>query len=161
MIGRLRGHLIQLLHLRETAHRTALAFSIGVVIAFSPTYGLHTASVFLFSWAFRLNFVALMAGALINNPWTFVPIIGLTFWTGLKVLNLEPVAFHWDDLSTSSFYQHIMPYLAPFVVGGLLLSLVAGIVSYPVAYFLISRFRARHPTQSIERERLPPSTPVG
>ena len=76
----------QILHLRESPHRTALAFAVGVFIGFSPTYGLHMIMVAFCTWAFGLNFVALMAGAFLNNPWTLVPILGATFWTGARLL---------------------------------------------------------------------------
>ena len=65
-----RALLRQVLHLRESPQRTAAAFALGVFIAFSPAYGLHTVMVVLCTWLFGLNFVALMAGAFLNNPWT-------------------------------------------------------------------------------------------
>ena len=77
-----RSLLKQVLHLQESPQRTALAFAIGVFICFSPAYGLHTAMVFFFAWALGLNFLALFAGALLNNPWTVVPILGATNWVG-------------------------------------------------------------------------------
>ena len=63
----------QILHLRETPHRTALAFAVGVVIGFSPAYGLHMLMVGFCAWAFGLNLIALLAGAFLNNPWTLSP----------------------------------------------------------------------------------------
>ena len=146
-LDRVRSHLTQILHLHESPHRTALAFATGVFIAFSPTYGLHTVMVLFCTWAFRLNFLALMAGALLNNPWTLVPILGATVWVGFQVLGLPSVPpFAWDDLSLNALYRQILPYLLPFVVGGLVLSVVAALLSYPVAYWFISRYRARHPS---------------
>ena len=44
-LDQVRTALKQLLHLKESPHRTALAFAVGAFIAFSPTYGLHTLSV--------------------------------------------------------------------------------------------------------------------
>src|SRR5437763_1004449 len=77
-LARIGSQLSQILHLHESPHRTALAFAVGAFIAFSPTYGLHTLSVAFCTWAFRLNCVALLAGSLINNPWTVLPIVGAT-----------------------------------------------------------------------------------
>ena len=77
-----RTLLRQVLHLRESPQRTAFAFALGVFIAFCPAYGFHMILVGLFTWLFRLNFVALLTGALINNPWTIVPILGGTYWRG-------------------------------------------------------------------------------
>ena len=158
MIAHLRSQLSQILHLHESPHRTALAFALGVVIAFSPTYGLHTASVFLCAWVFRLNLLALVSGSLVNNPWTLVPILGLTFWTGFKVTSHPPVSFTWDDLTPATFYAEVLPYFIPFMTGGIVLSLLGGILSYPIAYLVISRYRVLRHRQPGDREPLPPGT---
>ena len=143
-LANIRSYLTQVLHLNESPHRTALAFAVGVFIAFSPTYGLHTLSALFCAWAFRLNLVALMAGALINNPWTALPILGLTLWTGVWLMDVpEAAAFNWQEIRIETLYAQIAPYALPFFVGGFVLSIVTAAVSYPIAYFLISRHRAR------------------
>lgn len=152
----LRRHLVQILHLRESPRRTALAFALGVGIAFSPAYGLHTITVFVCAWLFRLNFVALLGGALINNPWTIAPILGLTFWTGFAITNHSPVAFDWNTLTLTNFYEQIEPYLASFIAGGLALSALFGLLSYPLSYMVISRYRARMKLPAGPRSPLPP-----
>ena len=152
-IARIRSRLHDILHLHESPHRTALAFSVGVLIAFSPTYGLHTLQVLFCTWAFRLNFLALMAGAFINNPWTIVPILGATIWTGFLVLDMpEAAPFNWSDLSLMSLYHQLLPYLLPFFIGGVILSVGGMLIAYPIAYWLISKYRAQ---RSSLDERLP------
>jgi uncharacterized protein (DUF2062 family) len=158
--SQIRSHLVRLLHLKESPHRTALAFAIGVFIAFSPTYGLHTLSALLCAWAFRLNVVALMAGALINNPWTLVPVLGATLWTGVQLTGLPDVpSANWSDLNILAFYEQIRPYAAPFFLGGLVLSAIGAAVSYPIAYMLISAHRGRRAHDGTEQ--LPPETGLG
>ncbi len=158
MLKRIRDHLTQLLHLKESPRRTAAAFAVGVVIAFSPTYGLHTASVFFFAWAFRLNFIAVMAGNLINNPWTTIPILGLTLWTGFIIMGIPPVAFQVEDMSFQAFYEQIMPFIVPFFVGGIFLSTIGGLLGFFISYFVISRYRSRHGKSDLKAEPLPPPT---
>lgn len=143
-ITQIRSRLNQILHLHESPHRTALAFAVGVFIAFSPSYGLHTLQVLFCTWAFRLNFLALMAGAFINNPWTIVPILGATIWTGFQVLDRPDIPpFNWSDLSLASLYHQVLPYLVPFFIGGMILSLIGTLIAYPVAYWVVSRYRAQ------------------
>lgn len=161
MISRIWNQLTQVLHLREPPRRTALAFAVGVAIAFSPAYGLHTALVFLCAWAFRLNFLALLSGNLMNNPWTFIPILGLTLWTGFTLTDTQPVTFNWDNLTLTSLYEQVMPYLLSFVVGGVVLGLLGAAISYPIAYVLISRYRADRWRKSSQEKPLPPGSPVG
>lgn len=155
-IARVRSQLIQILHLHESPHRTALAFAIGVFIALSPTYGLHTVSVLFCAWAFRLNFLALMAGSLVNNPWTVVPILSATFWTGFHFLGIPQVApFQWDDLGFQSIYKQVLPYALPFFVGGGILSVCSAVLCYPAAYLFISQYRARIRRTAAGAGRLP------
>ncbi len=141
-LASLRAQLSQVLHLQESPHRTALAFALGVFIAFSPTYGLHTVSAIFCAWAFRLNYAALLLGNFINNPWTTVPILGATMWTGFLLLGMpELPAISWDNLSTEAFYEVIMPYILPFAVGACTLSLLGSLLAYPLGLFIISRYR--------------------
>jgi hypothetical protein len=158
--SQIRSHLVRLLHLKESPRRTALAFAVGTFIAFSPTYGLHTLSALFCAWAFRLNLVAVMAGALINNPWTLVPILGATLWTGVQVTGLPAVpSADWADLSVAAFYEQIRPYAAPFFLGGFILGATGAAISYPIAYLAIAAYRARLPRTGAEQ--LPPGTGLG
>lgn len=156
----IRTLLRQILHLRETPQRTAVAFAIGVWIAFCPFYGFHTILVGLCTVIFGLNFLALFAGASINNPWTIVPVLGATYWTGAVLLGRsETPVFDWHDLSFSAIYEQVIPYAIPFAVGGFVLSFVGAALSYPVAHYLISKYRRTHPIPSAEP--LPPHDPLG
>jgi uncharacterized protein (DUF2062 family) len=155
-----RALLRQVLHLQESPQRTALAFSIGVFIAFSPAYGLHMALAVLCSWLFGLNFVALLAGAFVNNPWTFVPILGATYWTGALLLGrTDSPAFTWQDMSFAGMYQQIIPYALPFILGGVVLSIVGALLTYPTAYAVISKYRRT--SYRLANGPLPPSDQVG
>lgn len=158
-VARLRDQLRQVLHLDESPHRTAVAFAVGAFIAFSPTYGLHTVSVFFLAWAFRLNAAAVLAGSLINNPWTVVPILGATVWAGFRCLGMPQIPpFDWSDLSVKAVYAQVLPYALPFIVGGFVLSCIAAVFGYAAAYFLIKRYRGRSGRDRGAGVRLPPST---
>jgi uncharacterized protein (DUF2062 family) len=154
-----RSLMKQVLHLRGSPQRTALAFAIGVFIGFSPAYGLHTVMVFFFAWALRLNLLALMAGAFLNNPWTVVPILGATYWVGALLLGRsENPSFNWQDLSFSAIYEQVMPYAVPFFLGGFALSLLGAALAYPLAYYFVSKYRQSHPLDLTEP--LPPPQDV-
>jgi len=145
-----RSLLRQVLHLRETPQRTALAFAVGIFIAFCPFYP-HTVMVLICTWLFRLNFLALLAASSVNNPWTVVPILGATYWTGALLMGRTDVpTFNWHDLSFAAVYQQILPYAVPFALGGFVLSVIGALLTYPTAYFLISKYRRRFAPLSIE-----------
>lgn len=154
-----RSLLRKILHLQESPHRTALAFAIGTGIAFCPFYGFHTLLAVFCTWAFGLNFLAVFAGALINNPWTIVPILGATYWTGATLMGQsDSPSFDWHDLSFSSIYAQVMPYAVPFALGGMVLTILGAALSYPAAYYFICKYRHRHPGNLAEP--LPPPDPL-
>lgn len=144
----LRAKIREALHLGETPQRTAVAFAVGVFIAFTPTYGLHCASAVFLAWAFRMNFPALLAGTLINNPWTVAPILGATMWTGFFLLgNPETPEVSWEHLSIFTLYESIRPFIVPFTLGALTLSVLGAILAYPLGLLVIIRYRKRPATQ--------------
>src|SRR6185295_5462370 len=66
----LRRAVQAVLHVEDTPHRIALAFAVGVFIAFFPIWGIHTAMALGVAFLFRLSRAATMVGAWVNNPWT-------------------------------------------------------------------------------------------
>jgi len=137
-----RQQLTHVLHLQETPHRTALAFALGVFIAFAPHYLFHTASVAFCAWAFRLNFFALLLGSFINNPWTLVPILAASLYTGL-LLGGESLSIEidWDHLTVNTMFDILSPYLIPFIVGACTLAIVGSLIAYPIMRWAITRYR--------------------
>ncbi|WP_342346853.1 DUF2062 domain-containing protein [uncultured Nitrospira sp.] len=140
-----RQQLTQVLHLRETPHRTALAFSLGVFIAFAPHYFFHTASVVFCAWAFRLNFLALFLGSFINNPWTLVPILASSLYTGMLLVGTSSsttsTTIEWDQMNVDNMFDMLSPYLIPFLVGACALSIVGSLMAYPIMRWIITRYR--------------------
>ena len=138
-----RNQLIQVLHLKESPQRTAIAFAIGVFIAFAPHYGFHTISVVFLAWAFRLNYLAMFMGAFINNPWTIAPILGLTLYIGFSFYGTNPASdVDFSDIHLDNVFELLAPYLFPFILGGCLLGLFGAVLAYPIMLFLIHRYRS-------------------
>ena len=138
----LRQRLRHVLHLQETPHRTALAFAIGAFIAFAPHYMFHTASALLCAWAFRLNYVAIMLGSLINNPWTLIPILAASLYTGLFLLGeSSTMSLEWSQLTMDNLFEMLSPYLFPFLVGAFALAVISALVAYPLMLWMITRYR--------------------
>jgi uncharacterized protein len=154
-LARFQSTLRQVLHLRESPRRTALAFAVGVFLTFSPPYGLHMLIAAFCAWWFGLNYLAVFLGLSINNPWTLVPVLGFTFWIGSRLLGMpDPPPFDWSDLGFMALYHQVMPYALPFVLGSTILSLLGALLAYPAAYFFITKHR--HTVASPELEPLPP-----
>lgn len=136
MSGRLRRTVQILLHVQDTPHRIALAFGIGVYIAFFPILGIHTLLALAIAFAFRLNRPAILVGTYVNNPWTLAPLYmgGTALGCALLGMSTQGLASIDWDLEGAAFYyglfEHLKPYLWPFVLGNTLLGLLSGTAGY-------------------------------
>ncbi len=154
MSGRLRRTLQMLVHVNDTPHRIALAFGVGVFIAFSPVLGIHTAMALGIAFAFRLSRVAMLVGAYINNPWTLVPmymggtLLGCAL-LGVPSEGLSAVEWH---LHGWAFYQsllrHLKPYLWPYVIGNTLLGVAGALAGYLALRTILERRRLSQATRA-------------
>ena len=79
-----------LLQVDDQPARVAAAFAIGIFIAFFPVLGIHTGMALAIAFAFRLNKVAILTGAWINNPWTLAPIYTAGTLLGCALLGISP-----------------------------------------------------------------------
>jgi uncharacterized protein len=138
-----------LLHLEDTPHRTALAFGIGVFIAFFPLLGIHTLMALAIAFLFHLNRVAMLLGCYVNNPWTLAPLYlaGTAFGCVLLGVSSEGLsAIDWD-LGGRAFYRQLFetlrPYLWPYVVGNTVLGVIGGLAGYFALRWFLDRRRRR------------------
>jgi uncharacterized protein (DUF2062 family) len=145
VIGRMRRVVDILLHLEDTPHRTALAFGIGVWLAFFPIYGIHTAMALVIAFLFRLNRAALIVGAWVNNPWTVAPLYTCGTLLGCALLGVSPDGFRnidWELHGVAfmrALVQGLRPYVWSFVLGNTILGLLAGSAAYVIMKSLLYR----------------------
>ena len=139
----IRERMRSIFKLEDSPSRLATAFALGVFIAFSPTIGLHTISCLLLAWAFRLSKLVVFTAALINNPWTIIPMYGFCLWFGIKITGGEIATPHieWNELTISNAYIVLKPYLWSFIAGTLLVGIVAAFLSYFLIYGVVVRYR--------------------
>ena len=144
-----RATVRRLLAIDDPPERTALAFSIGVFIAFSPFLGLHTIMATALAFLLRFNKIAIYTGTFINNPFfTLVPIIVASYAVGAFLMGRplrlpaegmellkEPhllTGDYWRKLS-----HHSWDIVAPFSIGGMVLSVVCSLAAYPLTLRLL------------------------
>jgi uncharacterized protein (DUF2062 family) len=151
----LRSTFRRLLALDDPPERTALAFSIGVFIAFSPFLGLHTILATVIAFLFRFNKVAIYSGTFINNPFlTLVPIIVASYAIGAFILGQQlriPTEgielLRNPHLLTADYYRQLFreswQIVWPFTIGAMVLSVVCSLIAYPVTLWLLRAHRRR------------------
>jgi hypothetical protein len=149
-----RSTLRRLLALDDPPERTALAFSVGVFIAFSPFLGLHTILATGIALWFRFNKIAIYAGIIVNNPvFTMVPIIIASYGVGALLLG-RPLGLPdegmellrhpriWSGPYWRQVFAHGGDLLLPYTLGGMVLSVVCSAAAYPLTLYLL-RWRRR------------------
>jgi uncharacterized protein (DUF2062 family) len=150
-----RSTLRRLLAIDDPPERTALAFSIGIFIAFSPFLGLHTIMATLVAFIFKFNKIAIYTGTFINNPFlTLVPIIVISYGVGAFILG-RPLGIPSEGvellknpaLFTGEYYRKLFVQswhiVFPFAVGATVLSVVCSVVAYPLTLRALRAYRRR------------------
>ena len=117
-----------LLQLDDSPWRTALALAIGVFLSFTPFWGFQTLLALLLATARRLNRAVTVTGTWLNLPW-FAPFV----YAGAVKLG----ALMLPDLSGLA---GLSAYL---LVGSTTLGLVAGLLTWVIAFGVMRRRRQR------------------
>ena len=143
----------KLLHIEDTPKRTALAYSIGIFLGFSPFLGLHTLVGLAIAFLFGLNRVAILLGVWTNAPWWIVPFYMIATWVGMWVTgfrmdwaSLKEILQLGKDLGfmSSSFLGGMASQwglLLSFLVGSLTLCTLFSIIAYSLSLKWIKFYR--------------------
>lgn len=161
--------------LPDQPHRIARGIAAGVFVSFSPAFGLHMIGAAAIAYAMRGNVVAALLATFFGNPVSY-PFIALgsmrlghamlgshfdggirhSFWRSFadatRDLRLNFVAMftdaptHWASLARF-FYEIFLPYL----VGGTVLGVAAGLAAYYLTLPLISAYQHRRRLRIKER----------
>jgi len=153
-----RASFRRLLAIDDPPERTALAFSIGIFIAFSPFLGLHTILATLLAFLFRFNKIAIYTGTFVNNPFlTLVPIIVASYAVGAFImgrpLRIPPEGVELlthPHIFSAGYYRQLFVHsrylVEPFAVGGMVLSVVCSLIAYPLTLRALRIYRGRKAT---------------
>lgn len=158
--------LHRLRRLPDTPERIAVGIGAGIFASFTPLYGLHFVLAASVAWLFRGNIFASLLATFFGNPVTFPLIVVGSIELGSRLLGLEasmkapevmkafaaasaeittnlgavfsdkPV--YWGRL-LRFFHQVFLPYL----LGGVILGAMTGVIGYVSALPLIRAYQAR------------------
>jgi uncharacterized protein (DUF2062 family) len=142
--------LERLLHIHDSPHRTAVAFSVGVFIGFSPLLGLHTVLGLAVAFAFSLNRVAVLLGVYVNLPWFLGPYYTVATLTGAALVGTRPhpgmlqevgdLLSRWAPDEWHRLFELLRPFLLAYTLGSTLLAtLLAAVAYYAALGFVIAR----------------------
>ncbi len=156
--------LKKLLHIKDTPERTALAYSIGVFLGFSPFVGLHTLVGLAIAFLLGLNRVAVLLGVWTNTPWWIVPFYAMATGIGMRVTGFR---IDWATLKeifqlgtdrgflSSNFWGGVTSQgglLLSFLIGSLILCTLLSVVAYPLSLKWVKFYRLKRGNQIVENE---------
>ncbi|MEZ5913664.1 MAG: DUF2062 domain-containing protein [Paracoccaceae bacterium] len=164
----------RLRRLPDKPHRIARGIFAGIVVSFTPFFGLHFATAVLLAAVMRGNMLAALLATFVDNPITF-PFIalfsvelghwmlgleretsalriaadfgyaGAEIWANIKAVFTDDVA-HWSRLSL--FFSDVF---LPYLVGGLAPGIVLGAVGYYLSLPVIGAYQKRRRKKLKER----------
>ncbi len=132
------------LHTDDTPPRAALAFAIGVFIAWTPALGFHTLLALAIAFLFGLNRVAVLAGTFVNNPWTIVPIYSASAYLGSLLTGADVSLPRLEGKTWSGLFDFIAqcrPWIVPLTMGTLVMGSLSALVAFPVVLYGIRWYR--------------------
>jgi uncharacterized protein (DUF2062 family) len=151
--------------LPDNPKRIARGVGAGVFVSFTPFFGLHFIAAFLAAKFLRANILASLLGTFFGNPLTFPVIALVSMKLGYLILGttfdesqhatlfgkfvgagedlknnffaiFTDATMHWANLS-NFFTEVFLPYL----VGGLVPGVIAGVVSYYLSEPIIAAYQ--------------------
>ncbi len=152
--------------LPDPPDRIARGIFAGVFTTFTPFYGFHFVTAALLALAMRGNVLAAILSTFFGNPLTYVPIGVISMKTGYWLLGLENDGHHgslgrkfvkagedlWDNLCALFtperadwsdlliFYDEVF---FPYMIGGIVPGIVAGLIAYYISLPLIAAYQNR------------------
>jgi hypothetical protein len=130
------------LKLRGDPHAIGMGMSLGVFVGMSPLMGLHSVIAVTVAAMFKWSKIAALIGVFVTNPLTAPLIYPLTYTLGAAILG-NPVNLGTGGLDLGAVFHGSPRVLANLFVGGAIIGLAGGTVSYVVAIRAIRHYRRR------------------
>lgn len=123
--------------------KIAISFAVGVFLGFSPLYGIQILMSLLVSFIFRLNKIVTIAGSLVTNPWTVIPVYTANAFIGMFLLGRSfhslPNLSMSDLTDLSELLSKLGSLMLPITIGGLLLGIIGAVAGYFIVYFIMMK----------------------
>jgi uncharacterized protein (TIGR03546 family) len=140
----LRQRVIALIKLHSSPREIALGVAIGVFIAITPLYGIHTVMVIVAAFLVkRANKLAIFLGTSVSTTLTFPFITWAGYSIGRFILGDGYPALHWPSFKHFD-YKQLLHFYFPLFIGSVILGLALAVSAYFVTLgFIIVRRRLK------------------
>lgn len=134
-----REELIRIAHIGDTPHSIALGTACGILIGFTPLYGIKTVFALLLAWIVRGNKLAAAIAVTLHD--LLLPVLPAIFYyeykLGYWMMGLPPASEAEINKHTLKLLEHfswdiLVSIGEPMLLG----SIVIGLASVPFTYFI-------------------------
>ncbi len=146
-----RDKIRGILEVRDTPHRIATSFALGIFWGISPLLGLHMIGAFLTAWLLGLNRFVAVAGAWVLNPWTVIPVYSFSLWFGAKLIGIKEILpdIDWNNITFMYLVNELKHLIAPFIIGTFTVAAIAAVISYFIIHRAVKRVHKYKSNQAI------------
>lgn len=153
----------RLAHQKATPQQIALGGALGVLIAFTPTFGVQMVLAIALAPLFRCSRLSSLVMCYVTNPFTLLPLYTFTYRVGAWLTGQAPLRGHvrlLKEAIQSGSWTHAMGevfrcgwrLMGPLWVGGLAVGLVGAAITYPVLVRLVVGHRLVRDERKRKRE---------
>ncbi|MBU0466154.1 MAG: DUF2062 domain-containing protein [Nanoarchaeota archaeon] len=138
--NKIKKHLQKFLELKTSPKSIAAGFVVGTLIAFLPTFGTDV-------------FIALLVLVIFKNLSKFSTLFALAVWNPIVLDLLYPLEYSIGNLILGNYpvqrfqveiYNQIFAYTIRFLLGNLILTVVATAVSYFIVYHVVRAYQKKN-----------------
>ncbi|MDJ0782253.1 MAG: DUF2062 domain-containing protein [Desulfosarcinaceae bacterium] len=131
------------LKLRGDPHAIAMGLAFGVFVGLTPLMGLHSVIAVAGAALLKWSKIAALIGVFVTNPVTAPLIYPLTYTLGATILGNPVTIASSGGLDLGDLVHSSPQVLSNLFVGGAIVGLAGGAVSYVIALRTIRRYRHR------------------
>jgi uncharacterized protein (DUF2062 family) len=150
---RLRLIYLRTIRLREHPHELALGMALGIGIGMMPIIPFHMISAVAIAIFFGASKITAAAGTWISNPVTVYPVYRYCYLIGSFILGFDHQARHLKPVAGAigqGEYLEVIKIIlssgstavATFLLGGIVLGLLAAVPSYVLFYYFFKNLQA-------------------
>lgn len=166
--------LHRLRRLPDPPHRIGRGVAAGVFVSFTPLFGFHFIGSAFGAWLIRGNIVAALLGSFVGNPVTFPFIAVACVSLGREILGMDGklspqiifsefagasaelwhnigAIFNEEIIRWEKLSKFFTEFYLPYLVGGILVGLVAAIASHYMTVPVIRAYHRRRNKKMAER----------
>lgn len=118
-----------------TRQSMALGVSLGWSIGLLPLYGFHVALALLIGSRIRCHLPTAVLGTYVANPLTIPAILMLQYFAGTWLIQMSQFNSIFKSFGPGLFTR----YALPFILGGVMSAIAAGVVGYFCVNILLAR----------------------